>query len=98
MSQIINHETKSVIYELMCLNNSKIEYHQTITNSFEDDLSKIFKENGQTKFEKNSIDILKEWLILHQENPYPRIKEKEALQKETGLTKKQLNCCKSIFI
>lgn len=41
-------------------------------------------------FPKRAVLILKQWLNEHLDNPYPTYKEKEALSKESGLTKRQI--------
>ena len=41
-------------------------------------------------FAKKSVGILKEWLNCNLDNPYPTYKEKEALSKESGLSKRQI--------
>lgn len=39
-------------------------------------------------FPKRSVNLLKNWLNQHLENPYPTHKEKDALSKESGLSKR----------
>ena len=39
-------------------------------------------------FAKRSVNILKAWLTKHLDNPYPTHKEKDALSKESGLSKR----------
>lgn len=39
-------------------------------------------------FSKRSVNILKSWLAQHLDNPYPTHKEKEALSRESGLSKR----------
>lgn len=39
-------------------------------------------------FPKRAVVVLKNWLQEHMDNPYPSYKEKEALSKESGLTKR----------
>ena len=41
-------------------------------------------------FPKRSVGILKNWLNNHIENPYPTYKEKDALSRESGLSKRQI--------
>jgi hypothetical protein len=41
-------------------------------------------------FPKKAINILRNWLDDHIQNPYPTHKEKDALSKNSGLTKKQI--------
>lgn len=41
-------------------------------------------------FAKRSVNILKNWLHLHLDNPYPTHKEKETLSQESGLSKRQI--------
>ncbi len=41
-------------------------------------------------FAKRSVNILKTWLNKHIDNPYPTHKEKDALSKESGLSKRQI--------
>lgn len=39
-------------------------------------------------FAKRSVNILKNWLHHHLDNPYPTHKEKELLSQESGLSKR----------
>ena len=39
-------------------------------------------------FSKRAVNILRNWLNKHLENPYPNHKEKDSLSKESGLSKK----------
>ena len=41
-------------------------------------------------FPKRAVGVLKTWLHVHMDNPYPTYKEKELLSKESGLTKRQI--------
>lgn len=41
-------------------------------------------------FTKRQVSILKNWLHRHIDNPYPSHKDKEALCRESGLSRKQI--------
>lgn len=41
-------------------------------------------------FAKRSVNILKNWLNQHLDNPYPTHKEKDSLSHESGLSKRQI--------
>ncbi|EEU34521.1 uncharacterized protein NECHADRAFT_97913 [Fusarium vanettenii 77-13-4] len=43
-----------------------------------------------TRFSRESVEILKNWLSSHSHHPYPDEKEKEMLQGQTGLNKTQI--------
>ncbi|KAB5572479.1 C2H2 type zinc finger-containing protein [Coniochaeta sp. 2T2.1] len=43
-----------------------------------------------TRFSRDSVKILKNWLSTHSRHPYPTEEEKEMLQKQTGLNKTQI--------
>ena len=45
---------------------------------------------GNGRFSRETIKILKTWLAIHNQNPYPNDEEKEMLQKKTGLNKTQI--------
>ncbi|EGY21225.1 uncharacterized protein VDAG_02749 [Verticillium dahliae VdLs.17] len=42
------------------------------------------------RFSPASIKILKTWLSTHSDNPYPRVEEVEAFQRQTNLSKQQI--------
>ncbi|KAI1330986.1 hypothetical protein F5Y16DRAFT_361871 [Xylariaceae sp. FL0255] len=42
------------------------------------------------RFSRESVKILKNWLVTHSRHPYPTDEEKESLQKITGLNKTQI--------
>ena len=42
------------------------------------------------RFSRESVRILKNWLMSHNRHPYPSDEEKEALQRQTGLNKTQI--------
>ncbi|KAH7129257.1 hypothetical protein EDB81DRAFT_661581 [Dactylonectria macrodidyma] len=44
-----------------------------------------------TRFSRESVRILKKWLILHSRHPYPTEEEKALLQRQTGLNKTQIS-------
>jgi len=41
-------------------------------------------------FSKRQVTQLKAWLNLHMENPYPTHRDKDALCRETGLSRRQI--------
>ena len=41
-------------------------------------------------FKKKAVHVLREWLHDHNDNPYPKVKEKAALSLESGLSIKQI--------
>ncbi|CAM1501283.1 Fc.00g104450.m01.CDS01 [Cosmosporella sp. VM-42] len=42
------------------------------------------------RFSRDSVQILKGWLLANTRNPYPRESEKKCLQRQTGLSKTQI--------
>jgi hypothetical protein len=49
------------------------------------------KKGAATRFSRDVVKILKNWLIQHADHPYPTEEEKEALKAETGLTVGQIS-------
>ncbi|KAL2754482.1 hypothetical protein ACRALDRAFT_209853 [Sodiomyces alcalophilus JCM 7366] len=43
------------------------------------------------RFSRESVKILKNWLLSHNRHPYPSDEEKEMLQRQTGLNKTQIS-------
>jgi hypothetical protein len=44
-----------------------------------------------TRFSRESVKTLKDWLYSHSDHPYPDEEEKEMLQRQTGLNKTQIS-------
>lgn len=80
--------------------NDHFSSSSTSNDDLEDDLQykgalKITKIKNRKyirmpNFAKRSVQILKNWLNNHIDNPYPTHKEKESLSKESGLSKRQI--------
>ena len=49
------------------------------------------KGAAAARFPKASLKVLKEWMIMHIDNPYPTEEEKEMLSQETGLNLGQVS-------